>query len=104
MFLLVNGNAASEAAAAILESAKHDLKEKILLCKTEIDAGMGERLGEYLNVSPSDLPLVLILDFKGDDMDKYYHNGEISESSINLFIDNYKSKLIKPTLLSEESV
>jgi len=51
---------------------------------------MGARLGEYLGIDKSSLPILLIIDFsKGDDMDKYYFKGNIDVKSIIEFVDNY---------------
>lgn len=64
---------------------------------------MGSKFGEFLGLKASDMPKLLVVDFKGDDFLKFFSDYEnINTESIIKFVDDYKAGKLKPYFLSEE--
>jgi len=76
-----DGDKSMEAEKA-LEDAKDMLKGKIVMCKTEIDDGLGERLGEFLGISEDSVPKIILMSFTDNDLLKYFLEGDITKDSI----------------------
>jgi protein disulfide-isomerase A1 len=77
------------------------LKGRIQVIITGISQGLETRLAEYIGVTAKDLPSVRIHDTRTD-LKKYSLDGEITESSILKFVEDWEAGKLKPNLKSEE--
>jgi len=77
------------------------LKGKIQFVITDIKEGLETRLAEYIGITAKDLPTVRIADSRNDLL-KYNMQGEINESNILKFVDDWENGKLGATFKSEE--
>jgi len=77
------------------------LKGRIQFVITDIKEGLETKLAEYIGITANDLPTVRIADTRNDLL-KYNMQGEVNESNILKFIDEWESGKLSATFKSEE--
>jgi protein disulfide-isomerase A1 len=77
------------------------LAGKIQVVITDIKEGLETRLAEYIGVTSADLPTVRIHDTRSD-LKKYNMQGEINETNVLDFVNQWQEGKLKATLKSEE--
>jgi len=85
----------------LVTSLADRLKGRIQVIITGISAGLETRLAEYIGITAKDLPSIRIHDTRTD-LKKYTMDGEITESSILNFVDEWENGKLRPNLKSEE--
>ena len=81
-------------------SDKINYKLKVII--SDIKDLMSQKLAEYLNIKENDLPLIRIVDTKGNYTKKYKMNEDLNEKNILEFIKNWENKKIKSYVKSTE--
>ena len=81
-------------------SEKINYKLKVII--TDIKEGLGAKNAEIMNVKEKELPTVRIADSRGEYLKKYKLEGELSESNILKFIDDWENKRLKSYIKSAE--
>jgi len=77
------------------------LKGRIQAVITDIKEGLETRLAEYIGITATDLPTVRIADTRNDLL-KYNMQGEINESNVLKFVDDWENGKLGATFKSEE--
>ena len=81
-------------------SDKINYKLKVII--SDMKDLMSQKLAEYLNIKENDLPVIRIVDTKGDYTKKYKMDEDINEKNILEFIKNWETKKIKSYVKSTE--
>ena len=81
-------------------SDKINYKLKVII--SDIKDLMSQKLAEYLNIKENDLPVIRIVDTKGEYTKKYKMNKDINEINILEFINDWENKKIKSYVKSTE--
>ena len=81
-------------------SDKINYKLKVII--SDIKDLMSQKLAEYLNIKENDLPVIRIVDTKGEYTKKYKMNKDINEKNILEFINDWENKKIKSYVKSTE--
>ena len=81
-------------------SEKINYKLKVII--TDIKEGSGAKNAELMNVKEKELPTLRIADKRGDYLKKYKMEGELNESNILKFIDDWENKRLKSYIKSAE--
>lgn len=87
---------ATRAFAAVAKKRSKD----ILFSQSTITSGLGARLSEFLGVTAQDADSVRIIRFAGGNLTKY-RLAQVTEESINKFIDDWKSDKLSAYYKSE---
>jgi len=102
LFLYRDPNSENSAELDKLVSSLADkLKGRIQVIITGISAGLETRLAEYIGITAKDLPSLRIHDTRTD-LKKYTLDAEITEASINQFVDDWENGKLRANLKSEE--
>ena len=81
-------------------SDKINYKLKVII--SDIKDLMSQKLAEYINIKENDLPVIRIVDTKGEYTKKYKMNKDINEINILEFINDWENKKIKSYVKSTE--
>jgi len=92
----------TQAKATIRTVAESLASDSLFFSTSQVEAGMGQRLGEYLGVSSSDLPVVYLAHPYEEDVKKYKLTGDLTVDSLKQFVDDFKNNKLVPVLKSEE--
>ncbi len=85
----------------LMSTVSDKLGGKLKVVLTDIKEGMAARVAEYIGIKESELPSVRIADTRGD-FKKYNMEGEINESNILKFVEDWENKKLKPHLKTAE--
>lgn len=86
-----------EAFTKVAGSKKHD----ITFSKSTITSGLGQRLAEYIGVTPKDEGTIRLIKFAGQDLNKYKSEAK-TVAEIEKFLDDFKDGKLKTFLKSEK--
>jgi len=90
LFLYRDKNSeATEQLDQLFTTLAKKLKGRIQAIITDIKDGLETRLAEYIGITAKDLPTVRIADTRNDLL-KYNMKGEINESNILRFVDEWE--------------
>ena len=84
-----------------LESLSKEFKGVLVFSYADLRAPDNGKLGEYLGVSASDQPMVVIVDTRGG-MNKYKHTAGVSYQGLKEFIREWRGGKLTAYLKSEE--
>jgi protein disulfide-isomerase A1 len=99
---VINKSEQSTAARAAFDEAANSLKGKIVLSWSQIEENIGKRLGDFLGIKDSELPLVYIVKPADGDVKKFRMEGEITTESILAYHAEYVAGNLKTKLKSDE--
>jgi protein disulfide-isomerase A1 len=102
VFLFLNGDAPFK---TTFEKAAAELKGQILFSYSGVTEGFQEQLGEFIGVTPSDLPCIRIMEPALEQVHKYVFEGDVENLSVEAvrnFVAEWKEGKLSPHLNSEE--
>jgi hypothetical protein len=82
----------------LMKKISDKINYKLKVIMSDIKDLMSQKLAEYLNIKENDLPLIRIVDTKGNYTKKYKMNEDLNEKNILEFIKNWENKKKAPFL------
>ncbi|KRX00097.1 Thioredoxin-like fold [Pseudocohnilembus persalinus] len=103
LFLFQNDNEESSKARQIFDAAAKELKGtgEVIFSYLTPSSQHWQRLADYIGVNTAKVPALQLVK-AGKTMEKFKYEAEISLENIKEFIGNWKNKLLKPFIKSEE--
>ena len=106
IFLFVDNDSTDhKALVETFDKAAHEFKGEILFSYSGIKDGIQSRLAEFVGVTDSDLPRIVLIEFGKDGIDKYVFTGDSSKfasAEVGEFIKSWKAGKLEKHLKSEE--
>ena len=86
----------------LMLNVSEQINHKLKVIITDIKQGLGAKSADIMNIKEKDIPTVRIADNRGEFLKKYKMEGELNESNILKFVDDWENKRLKSYIKSAE--